>query len=57
MASQRLGIGVLVLLYETGIYSFSMQVINALLGIANGMIGAYFPAIQSAYVSKNRKLM
>lgn len=44
-------------LYETGIYSFSMQVINALLGIANGMFGAYFPAIQSAYVSKNRKLM
>ncbi|WP_293989347.1 O-unit flippase-like protein [uncultured Megasphaera sp.] len=44
-------------LYETGIYSFSMQVINTLLGIANGMFGAYFPAIQSAYVSKNRKLM
>ena len=44
-------------LYETGIYSFSMQVINALLGIASGMFGAYVPAIQSAYVSRNRKIM
>lgn len=44
-------------LYETGIYSFSMQVINTLLGIANAMFGAYFPAIQSAYVSQNRRLM
>ena len=40
-------------LYETGIYSFSMQVVNALIGIANGMYWAYIPAIQSAYVSKN----
>lgn len=44
-------------LYETGIYSFSMQVINALIGIANGMFGAYVPAIQSAYVSRKRKVM
>lgn len=44
-------------LYETGIYSFSMQVVNALLGIAGGMFGAYVPAIQSAYVSRNRKIM
>lgn len=44
-------------LYETGIYSFSMQVINALFGIATGMFGAYVPAIQSAYVSRNRELM
>lgn len=44
-------------LYETGIYSFSMQVVNALLGIAGGMFGAYIPAIQSAYVSRNRKIM
>lgn len=44
-------------LYETGIYSFSMQVINALLGIASGMFGAYVPAIQSAYVSRNRQVM
>ena len=40
-------------LYETGIYSFSMQVVNALIGIANGMYWAYIPAIQSAYVSNN----
>lgn len=44
-------------LYETGIYSFSMQVIGALLGIAGGMFGAYVPAIQSAYASRNRELM
>lgn len=44
-------------LYETGIYSFSMQVINAIIGISCGMFGAYIPAIQSAYVSRNRDLM
>lgn len=44
-------------LYETGIYSFSMQVINAIIGISYGMFGAYIPAIQSAYVSRNRALM
>ena len=44
-------------LYETGIYSFSMQVINAIIGISYGMFGAYVPAIQSAYVSRNRDLM
>ena len=36
-------------LYETGIYSFSMQVINAIIGISYGMFGAY--------VSRNRDLM
>lgn len=44
-------------LYETGIYSFSMQVINAIIGISYGMFGAYIPAIQSAYVSRNRDTM
>lgn len=44
-------------LYETGIYSFSMQVVNAILGIAGGMFSAYVPAIQSAYVSRNRTMM
>lgn len=44
-------------LYETGIYSFSMQVINAIIGISYGMFGAYVPSIQSAYVSRNRDLM
>lgn len=44
-------------LYETGIYSFSMQVINALIRIAGGMFSAYVPAIQSAYVSRNREIM
>lgn len=44
-------------LYETGIYSFSMQVVNALISIASGMFSAYVPAIQSAYVSRNRKVM
>lgn len=44
-------------LYETGIYSFSMQVINAIIGISCGMFSAYIPAIQSAYVSRNRELM
>lgn len=44
-------------LYETGIYSFSMQVINAIIGISYGMFGAYIPAIQSAYVSRNRDMM
>lgn len=44
-------------LYETGIYSFSMQVVNALISIASGMFSAYVSAIQSAYVSRNRKVM
>ena len=44
-------------LYETGIYSFSMQVINALIRISCGMFGAYIPAIQSAYVSRKREAM
>ncbi len=44
-------------LYETGIYSFSMQVINALIRISCGMFGAYIPAIQSAYVSRKRDVM
>lgn len=44
-------------LYETGIYSFSMQVINAIIGISYGMFGAYITAIQSAYVSRNRDMM
>lgn len=44
-------------LYETGIYSFSMQVINALIRISCGMFGAYIPAIQSAYVSRKREVM
>ncbi len=34
-----------------------MQVINAIIGISYGMFGAYIPAIQSAYVSRNRDLM
>ena len=34
-----------------------MQVINAIIGISYGMFGAYVPAIQSAYVSRNRDLM
>lgn len=44
-------------LYETGIYSFSLQVVNTIIGISCGMFGAYIPAIQSAYVSRNRDLM
>jgi hypothetical protein len=44
-------------LYEIGIYSFSMQVINAILGIAGGMFGAYIPGIQSAYVSRKKSLI
>lgn len=40
-------------LYETGIYSVSMQIINVLLGIAGGLFGAYLPALQSYYVTKN----
>lgn len=44
-------------LYETGIYSFSMQVINAICSIANALFWAYIPAIQSAYVSKKKNLM
>jgi O-antigen/teichoic acid export membrane protein len=44
-------------LYETGIYSFSMQVINTLISIASGMYSAHAPAIQSAYVSRNRAVM
>lgn len=44
-------------LYETGIYSFSMQVVNAIIGVSCGMFGAYIPAIQSAYVSRNHDLM
>lgn len=44
-------------LYETGIYSFSMQVINAIIGISYGMFEAYITAIQSAYVSRNRDMM
>lgn len=45
------------LLYEVGIYSFSMQVINTIMGIANCMFWAYIPAIQSAYVSRKKELM
>lgn len=44
-------------LYETGIYSFSMQVINAIIRIAYGMYNAYIPAIQSAYVSRKKDFM
>lgn len=40
-------------LYETGIYSVSMQIINVLLGVAGGMFTAYIPALQSCYVTKN----
>ena len=40
-------------LYETGIYSVSMQIINVLLGVAGGLFGAYVPALQSYYVTKN----
>lgn len=40
-------------LYETGIYSVSMQIINVLLGVAGGLFGAYAPALQSCYVTKN----
>lgn len=43
-------------LAETGIYSFSMQVINTIGGIANGMFVSYVPALQSAYVNKRRDL-
>lgn len=44
-------------LYETGIYSFSVQVINAICSIANALFGAYLPAIQSAYVAREKHLM
>lgn len=44
-------------LYETGIYSFSMQIINAILGIAGGMSSAYTPAIQSSYVTQKIGIM
>ena len=44
-------------LYETGIYSFSLQVINAIIRISYGMFNAYIPAIQSAYVSRKKSLM
>lgn len=44
-------------LYETGIYSFSLQVLNALINISGGMFGAYLPAIQSAYASRKREIM
>lgn len=40
-------------LYETGIYSVSMQIINVLLGVAGGLFSAYLPALQSYYVTKN----
>ena len=43
-------------LYETGIYSFSIQVINAITAIANALMGAYSPAMQSAYVTKNKSM-
>ena len=44
-------------LYETGIYSFSMQVINAILSISDGMMSAYIPAIQSAYTTGEKNVM
>lgn len=44
-------------LYETGIYSFSMQVINAILSISDGMMSAYIPAIQSAYTTGKKDIM
>lgn len=45
--------GAYLTLYETGIYSVSMQIINVLLGVAGGMFSAYVPALQSCYVTKN----
>lgn len=47
--------GAYLTLYETGIYSVSMQIINVLLGVAGGMFTAYIPALQSCYVTKNVK--
>lgn len=43
-------------LYETGIYSFSMQVINAITALSNAMMSAYSPALQSAYVTKEKNI-
>lgn len=45
--------GAYLTLYETGIYSVSMQIINVLLGVAGGKFTAYIPALQSCYVTKN----
>lgn len=45
--------GAYLTLYETGIYSVSMQIINVLLGVAGGMFTAYIPALQFCYVTKN----
>lgn len=49
--------GIFLTLYETGIYSFSVQVLNAICSIANALFGAYLPAIQSAYVAREKHLM
>lgn len=43
-------------LYETGIYSFSLQIINVIMGIASGLFNAYLPALQSAYVTQSSDL-
>lgn len=42
-------------LIDTGIYSVSMQVVNAIINIARGLATSYIPAIQSAFVIRNMK--
>lgn len=48
--------GIFLSLSETGIYSMCMQVMNIIIGIANGSLPALTPAMHSAYANKNKEM-
>ena len=48
--------GMFLTLSETGIYSLSIQIIGAIIGIASGVNNSYMPSLYSAWVNKDRTM-
>lgn len=44
-------------LYETGIFSFSMQMVTAIATISMTLFSTYQPTLQSAFVTKNKEML
>ena len=44
-------------LYETGLFSFSMQIVTAIAVISMTIFTTYQPTLQSAYVSQNKEVL
>lgn len=43
-------------LTETGIYSFCLQIVTAIANVSSGLYNSYMPALQSAYINKDKEL-